>query len=499
MLLSRGRCADLRSATGNDHAHRRSDRDLERVSHSDAERDSLHPDRHGFRHAHFHPDFHADIDAHHFAHAFPAAHSYLHRLSDLDLDALLHALTHVHVHADPEPDAPAILHLYRLSHGDCFGYAFANRHADADPDRVPNAMSDILPFLKSLISLPGLSAYEGPVARLIEERWQPLVDEISASRLGSLHALKRGAGRNTRPSIMIAAHMDAIGLMVTKILDGFLHVDDVGGVDARILPGTPVVVHGRQDLPGAVVLPPLKTLPEKARDEAIGLPHLLVDVGLLPSKVAGLVRVGDLVSFDTRPVELAGETLSGHSLDNRASVAALTVCLEELQAKTHTWDVWAVATAQEEETLGGAATSAFELHPDLAIAIDVTFAKGPGANGWETFPMGKGPTLGWGANLHPFLYEKFKELAEKLEIPAAMDVVPAHSGTDAYAIQVARQGIPTMLLGIPLRYMHTPVEVIAVKDLQRVGRLLAEFISGLEPDFVSKIVWDEAPDEERRA
>jgi endoglucanase len=389
-------------------------------------------------------------------------------------------------------------------------------------------MSDILPFLKSLISVSGLSAYEGPVARLIEEKWKLLVDEISLSRLGSLHALKHGAypsgtmstklsagngpstglrrersgertGRGKRPSIMIAAHMDAIGLMVTKIVEGFLHVDDVGGVDARILPGTPVVVHGRQDLPGVVVLPPLKTLPEKSRDDAIDLPHLLVDVGLPPSRVANLVRVGDLVSFDTQPVELAGEALSGHSLDNRASVAALTVCLEELQSKSHTWDVWAVATAQEEETLGGAATSAFDLHPDLAIAIDVTFAKSPGADGWETFPLGRGPALGWGANLHPFLYKKFKELAEKLEIPVAMDVVPAHSGTDAHAIQVAREGIPTMLLGIPLRYMHTPVEVIAVKDLQRVGRLLAEFISGLEPDFLSQIVWDEAQDEEKKA
>lgn len=352
-------------------------------------------------------------------------------------------------------------------------------------------MTDILPFLKSLLAVSGLSAYEGPAARLIEEKWKPLVDDITASRLGSLHALKRGHGKGRRPSIMIATHMDAIGLIVTKIADGFLHVDEIGGIDSRILPGTPVIAHGKQDLPGVIVLPPMKTLPEDKRDDAIGLPHLLVDLGLLPPKVASLVRVGDLVSFDTQPVELAGEILSGHSLDNRASVAALTICLEELQTKLHRWDVWAVATAQEEETLGGAATSAFELHPDLAVTIDVTFAKGPGANDWRTFPLGKGLTLGWGANLHPFLYKKVKELADKLEIPFAMDIMPTHSGTDAYSIQVAREGIPTMLLGIPLRYMHTPVELIAVKDVQRVGRLLAEFISGLEDDFVSKIVWDE--------
>jgi tetrahedral aminopeptidase len=351
-------------------------------------------------------------------------------------------------------------------------------------------VTDILPFLKSLISVSGLSAYEGPVAGIIEGTWKPLVDEVSISPLGSLHALKRGRAKSPRPSIMIATHMDAIGLLVTQIVDGFLHVDDIGGIDARILPGTPVVVHGRQDLPGVIVLPPGKTLPENGREDAIALPYLLVDTGLLPSKVASLVRVGDLISFDTKPLDLAGETLCGHSLDNRASVAALTICLQELQGKKHAWDVWAVATAQEEETLGGAATSAYDLHPDLAVAIDVTFAKGPGANGWETFPMGKGITLGWGANLHPFLYHQFKELADRLEIPVAMDLTPAHSGTDAYSIQVARDGIPTMLLGIPLRYMHTPVEIIAVRDLQRLGRLLSEFISGLDVDYVSKISWE---------
>ena len=312
-------------------------------------------------------------------------------------------------------------------------------------------MTDILPFLKSLITVSGLSGYEGPVAQIIEEKWKPLVDKVSTSRLGSLHALKYGkgdashppAGNDKRsqkhPTIMIATHMDAIGLMVTEIVDGFLHVTEIGGIDARILPGTPVTVHGKQNLPGAVVMPPLKTLPEGVREEAIPLRHLLVDVGLLPATIANLVHVGDLVWFNTQPLALRGdEVLSGHTLDNRASVAALTVCLEELQGKAHVWNVLAVATAQEEETLGGAATSAYDLRPDLAVVIDVTFGKGPGASGWETAPMGKGPTLGWGANLHPFLYKQFKDLAEKLEIPVTMEFAPAYSGTDAYSIQVAR-------------------------------------------------------------
>lgn len=357
-------------------------------------------------------------------------------------------------------------------------------------------MTDVAAFLRSLISVSGLSGHEAPVARLIEAQWKPLVDEITTGRLGSLHALKRGKGKLPRPALMIATHMDAIGLMVTRVVEGFLHVTDVGGVDPRILPGTPVLVHasgaGRgRELPGVVIMPPARSLPKGAADEVVALGHLLVDVGLPPRQVERLVRPGDLISFDTPPLELAGEALSGHSLDNRASVAALTICLEELQARDHVWDVWAVATTQEEVGLAGAGASAGELCPELAVVIDVTFASGPGANGWETFGLGKGPTLGWGANMHPFLYKEFKELADRLEIPNAIDLMPAHSGTDAFAVQVAGEGIPTMLLEIPLRYMHTPVEMIAIKDVQRAGRLLAEFIRGLEPEYLSKITWED--------
>lgn len=434
-----------------------------------------HRDSHtdGNSYSHRHPD--SDNDTQHHAHAFCASYVDIHTLADLHVDAEPDAQPH----SDPYPDSYA--DADSVPDGD----------SDADHHAVPDSMTDILPYLKSLASVSGLSAYEGPVARIIAEKWKPLVDEVSTSRLGSLHALKRGSGKGKRPSIMIATHMDAIGLIVNRIEDGFLFVDDIGGIDPRILPGTPVIVHGKKDLPGVVVMPPLKSLPEHARGGAVGLSHVLIDVGLLPSAVKSLVRVGDTVSFDTQPVELAGEALSGHSLDNRASLAALTVCLEDLQAKTHAWDVWAVATVQEEETLGGAATSAFHLQPDLAVAVDVTFAKGPGANGWQTFAMGKGPTLGWGANLHPFLFERFKELADRLEIPVSTDLTPAHSGTDAHAIQVAREGIPTMLLGIPLRYMHTPVEMVATKDVLRAGRLLSEFICGLGLDFISEITWEE--------
>ncbi len=353
---------------------------------------------------------------------------------------------------------------------------------------------ELTPFLKSLLSTSGLSAYETPAARLIETAWTPLVDKIQYSKIGSLEALKTGTTPNA-PKIMLAAHMDAIGMMVTQVKDGFLRVTGVGGVDARVLPGTPVTVHAtggkKEELPGIVVQPSARLLPESLGDGPIPMEHLLIETGLPPKEVAAKVQIGDLVSYATEPTELAGDVLAGHTLDNRASVAVVTVALQELQKKSHTWDVWAVATVQEEVSLGGAFTSAEGLRPDLAVAIDVTFAKGPGASDWGTFTLGKGPTLGFGPNLHPFLFKKFEQLAKELEIPYQTEVIPRHSGTDAYAMQVSAEGIPSMVIGIPLRYMHTPVEVVALKDIQRAGRLLAEFIAALEADFVEKIVWED--------
>jgi tetrahedral aminopeptidase len=172
-------------------------------------------------------------------------------------------------------------------------------------------------------------------------------------------------------------------------------------------------------------------------------------------------------------------------------VAALTLCLEELQSRPHFWDVWAVATSQEEVGMIGATGSSFEIHPTIAIVVDVTFAKGPGASDWQTSPMGKGPTLCLGPNIHPALHKAMKDLADRLEIPYSLEVAPRHTGTDAFKAQIAAEGIPTLVMGIPLRYMHTPVEVVSIKDVQRAGRLLAEFIAGLEPDFMDKITWDD--------
>ena len=184
---------------------------------------------------------------------------------------------------------------------------------------------------------------------------------------------------------------------------------------------------------------------------------------------------------------MGDDYIAGHSLDNRASVAALTICLQELKNYNLQWDLWSVATVQEEEYLIGAFTSAYQLNPDLAIVVDVTFAKSPGANDHQTFPLGKGPTLGIGANVHPALHKHFKQLAEEMDMPHALETMPRSSGTDLMAIQINAAGIPTMVLGIPIRYMHTPVELTSINDIKRAGRLLARFIAGLEPDSLKTL------------
>src|SRR5512142_2905401 len=279
-------------------------------------------------------------------------------------------------------------------------------------------MPELKPFLKKMISRPGLSAYEDPLREVIAGAWKPLVDELTVSSVGSLHGLKRGTAPEPRPKILLATHMDAIGLMVTGISEGgLLRIYRVGGVDPRILPGMPVTVYGRRELPGIVVQPPDSLLPPSIKGKPVKMEYLFVDTGLEPEEVRAQVRAGDLVAFATQPTDLTGDVLSGHSLDNRASVGAVTACLEELQHVNHAWDVYAVATVQEEETLMGGYTSPFEILPQIAVAVDVTHAKGPGASDWRTVPLGKGFTLDWGPNTHPALFDAFKELAERLDLP----------------------------------------------------------------------------------
>ncbi len=350
---------------------------------------------------------------------------------------------------------------------------------------------DIFETLKTLSETPGPSGDEHRIAATIAELWQPLTDSTQVDRIGSLIGIKQGQGPTPRPKILLAAHLDEIGLMVKNIVEhngaGFLRLTNIGGVDIRHLYGQTAVAHGKRELAGVLGALPDRMLPESRRSKPYGFEDLALDVGLPAEEVRDLIDIGDFVTFRQPLRKLKGSRVSGKALDNRASVMAVTICLELLNGRSHAWDVIAAATAQEETRLLGAYTSAFTQKPDLAIAIDVTFGKGPGVNDNSAFDLGGGPVLGVGPNVHPGMLAALQDAAKAVEMSTHLETHTRGSGTDAFGLQIAREGIPTGLVSIPLRYMHTMVETIDTKDVDRVGRLLAEFIVRLDTQFLDKL------------
>lgn len=354
---------------------------------------------------------------------------------------------------------------------------------------------ETFPLLKHLSETPGPSGGEHLISEIIELLWRPLTDEVYTDRLGSILATRRGSGavdeNGHRLSILLAAHIDELGLMVSEVIEhngyGFLRVTSLGGVDRRQLFGQTVIIHGRQAIPAVVGGLPDHMLPDKERNQAYTYEYLVVDPGLSAPVLRELVSIGDFISFRQPLRKLLSGRLAGKALDNRASVAAVTLCLEQLQGRKHIWDVIAVATSQEETRYLGGYTTSFSRVPDIAIAIDVTHAKGPGTNESELAELGGGPVLGIGANVHPAMYAALKDAAKAVEMSVSTEPHASGSGTDAYAIQVARDGIPTGLVSIPLRYMHTMVETVDPSDIERVGRLLAEVIVRLDDKFMTEL------------
>jgi tetrahedral aminopeptidase len=356
---------------------------------------------------------------------------------------------------------------------------------------------DTFELLKTINETPGPSGFEHDIATVIREIWEPLVNETTLDRVGSLIGIKQGRvphpkSDQSRRRILLAAHMDELGLMVSKVLEhngwGFLRVTNLGGVDVRQLYNQRVMVHGRKkNLPGLLGAIPESMLPEDKQGLAYDYETLVVDLGLPFATVRDLVRVGDAVSFAQPLRKLLHGRVTGKALDNRASVTAVTLCLEHLQNRQHEWDVIAVATCQEETRLLGAATTAHAYRPDIAIAIDVTFGNGPGATDYRTFKLDGGPALSHAPDVHPGVLAKLKKTAEAIEMETQNEFAARGGGTDAYYMQIAGAGVPTAVVSIPLRYMHTMVESVTLKDIERTGRLLAEFITRLDGHTVEKL------------
>ncbi|MGE5591451.1 MAG: M20/M25/M40 family metallo-hydrolase [Bacillota bacterium] len=346
-------------------------------------------------------------------------------------------------------------------------------------------------FLTSLSAATGVSGHESDVGERIARAFAPLCDEVRRGRLGDVIGVRRGArptGR--RPRILLAAHMDEVGLMVTQVDEGgFLRVTHVGGVDPRTILAQEVLVHGRQTLPGIVgAKPPHLTPPDEAK-KAPQLKDLYIDLALPEEEVRRLVQVGDVVTVRREPLEMLEGHLAGKAMDDRACVAVLYECLQELEHARFQAEVLAVATTAEEITSAGAETVTFEQAPDAAIAVDVTFAEQPGTEEDETWDPSKGPVLTMGPNISPRVFEALREAARELDMEVQIEAAPDHTGTDAWSMQVVAAGVPTALVSVPIKYMHTSVETLSLENVSRAARLLARFITRVDEDFVKGLVW----------
>ncbi|MEW6685292.1 MAG: M42 family metallopeptidase [Candidatus Edwardsbacteria bacterium] len=339
-------------------------------------------------------------------------------------------------------------------------------------------------LLKILSQASGASGFETKAALVAMEEFKKSCEEVTIDKMGSVIAFKKG---QTEKNILLAAHLDEIGLMVTKIeKGGYLRFTEVGGFDQRILLAQEVTIHSKREMKGIIGSKPPHFQEKEEQEKVIKMEDLYIDVGLSQEEVEKSVRVGDPVTLNAPFVKmkdfgLGEKTIrcAGKSFDNRASVVVLIEAMEFLKEVSHNWNVYAVATVQE-ETIGlGAFTSTYKIHPDLGIAVDVTQGDMLGCAESETFPLTKGTTIAFGPNIHPRIFEGLIDVAKREEIPYQIEPCPGVTGTDAAVIQVVREGIPTGLISIPLRYMHTPVETLAVIDIERAARLLARFIEGL--------------------
>jgi len=301
-------------------------------------------------------------------------------------------------------------------------------------------------------------------------------------------SLARVAGVDGGPTLAIVGHIDEIGIHISHIDDdGYLRFGEVGGWDPIVLVGQRIAIATRAGaVTGVIGRKPIHLMKDDDRKKIPALKDLHIDIGAKDGEEAQeLVRIGDVAVIDVAPVEMPHERLVSRALDNRVGcfVAAEAARLIA-EAGGAPGDVVALAVAQEETTFAGSRTSAFALNPDLAIVVDVTFATDqPGIElGPITkHPLGSGPVIARGTTLHPRVTELLYETAEQEEIPFTVESLGRGTGTDADAIHISRSGVPTGLVAVPLRYMHSPVELASLQDIALTAQLIAAFARRLEP------------------
>ena len=334
---------------------------------------------------------------------------------------------------------------------------------------------DIRSTVVSLSEISGTSGSESKAAQLalgMLREYCPDTEIINGNVTG-----KFGVHREGLPSLLLDAHIDQIGFAVTYITDdGFIKVGNIGGIDRRLLPAQPVVVHGSRDIKGVICsVPPHLT---SGGSEVLEMDDVAIDTGLTKEELEKLVSLGDSVTFDVTCRDLIGSRITGGALDDRCGVASILYALELLKGSDLAYNVTVLFSTQEEVGERGAKIGAFEINPDIALAVDVSFAYAIGEEESKCGYLGKGPMIGISPSLSREISDELINTAKSADIPYQIEVMSGLTGTNADRFSVNRCGAKACTVSIPLRNMHTPVEVIDLTDVEQTAKLLAAYIRG---------------------
>ncbi len=342
-----------------------------------------------------------------------------------------------------------------------------------------------LAFLRRLLETPSPSGYERPVQDVVREWARPLADEVRTDRHGNVIAARNPDGH---PRIMLAGHCDQIALMVQHVDDnGFLYVQPIGGWDIQILLGQPLTVWARGGpLTGVISRKPPHLLSGDEKSKTPSFTDVWVDIGVQDRKEAEeLVTPGDPVTFALGFRPMRNDLASAPGMDDKVGLWTVMEALRLLEGRRPQAAVFCVSTVQEEIGLRGATTSTHGIHPQVGIAVDVCQATDT-PNGEKKqvgdVRLGRGPVLFRGPNINPRVHDRLVEAAKAHDIAVQLRGAPRATGTDANAMQLSREGVATAVVGIPNRYMHSPVEMVSLTDLEHAARLLAAFCEGVAAD-----------------
>jgi tetrahedral aminopeptidase len=340
-------------------------------------------------------------------------------------------------------------------------------------------------FLFEVCSNHYVSGYEHTNGNILKKYFQPYTDSFEEDNIGSY--IFKSTGTNST-KIMLAAHSDEIGLMITSILDnGFLRFTSVGGINAASLVAQDIIIYGKESIFGVIGIKPPHLTPEEEREKPLKTKDLFIDTGLSKKELEKKVSIGDIAVIKRQPLALQNSIISSRQLDDKAGIAVMLVVAHELKKISHNSNIYYAATAQEETGCRGSATASYKINPDIGIVLDVGFGLTPDMPP-ETASLGKGPAVAIGGRFNPKLTKKFIEVCKQYNYEFQYEASPSSSGTDTESLQINREGIPCILLSIPLRYMHTSVETIDVKDVETTGKAIARFINEIDNSDLEEIL-----------